>query len=131
MLDVQINDHLNEMNTGGGEKDGEDGGVPEVNMGSDEAGERSPPKKKKKKDKDKKRKSSKKETGEKEKDIGAESILKPCRFSKDGSEKRKQEEAEKSSAKEAAEKARAKAKENEEKRSRGRCICISTEGMCV
>ena len=51
-----------------------------------------------------------------EKERDAESILKPGRFSKEGSDKKKQEEEGKATGKEAAERARFKAKEEEEKK---------------
>lgn len=111
MPDANINEHLSDMNAGGGEKEGSGGGIPQFNMGSGEADreERSPAKKKKKKDKKKKKKDSvEKEKGEKEK--GADSILKPGRYSKDGSGQKNQSGEEKTSAQEAAEIARAKAK---------------------
>ena len=106
--DAGINDHINDMNTGGNGNEGEGEDIPQFNMGSvaAEMEERSPVKKKKRKEK--KKTSSKKDSGEKEK--GTESILKAGRYSKDGSGQKKQSEGDTTSAQEAAEIARAKAK---------------------
>ena len=124
--DERINDHLNEMNTGGAGKDG-DGrtATPAANLfdadeEEDEAEVRSPQKKKSKKDKKKEKKDSRKikEKGdETSAEKGRESILKPGRFSAGASEEKKKKEAEeKTRAEEAAEAARAKAEEEEEKK---------------
>eukprot|EP00956_Cyclotella_meneghiniana_P026377 scaffold56791_cov61-Cyclotella_meneghiniana.AAC.5 len=123
--DDSINEHLNEMNTGGAGKEGDGRSASPANLfevddEDDEMGERSPQKKRSKKEKKKEKKTSRKskENGEKASaEKGGESILKAGRFSVGASDEKKRKEAEeKTRAEKAAEAARAKAKEEEEKK---------------